>query len=294
MAAFREQRWVSADGLTLYSRVYEEAGRVAPAVLCLPGLTRNSRDFEVLAPHLAARYRVICPDLRGRGLSQRDPQWRNYHPGTYLQDIRRLMAVHGLSRVAVIGTSLGGLLAMLLAATEPSAVAGVVLNDIGPEADPRGIERIRGYTGKLPPVRSWGEAVAQFREVNGAAWPDLSAEEWSAVTRRSYREQVSGTPVFDSDPMIGEAIRAAQAVPEGLWPVFAQIKAVPLLVIRGALSDILSGAILARMQREKPGLESLTVERRGHAPLLEEPEVVPVIDRFLARLVFTDCGQDSG
>ena len=294
MAAFREQRWVSADGLMLYSRVYEEAGRAAPAVLCLPGLTRNSRDFEMLAPHLAVRYRVICPDLRGRGFSQRDPQWRNYHPGTYLQDIRRLMELHGLSRVAVIGTSLGGLLAMLLAATEPRAVAGVVLNDIGPEADPRGIERIRGYTGKLPPVRSWDEAIAQFREVNGAAWPDLSAEEWSVVTRRSYREDLSGTPVFDSDPMIGEAIRAAQAVPEGLWPVFAQIKAVPMLVIRGALSDILSSAILARMQREKPGLETLTVERRGHAPLLEEPQVVPVIDRFLARLAFTDLEQDGG
>jgi pimeloyl-ACP methyl ester carboxylesterase len=285
-AVWREQRWNSADGLTLYSRVYEAAGPAAPALLCLPGLTRNSRDFELLAPHLASRYRVICPDLRGRGFSQRDPHWRNYHPGVYLQDLQRLLEVLELPRVAIIGTSLGGLLAMLLAASAPRAVAGIVLNDIGPEADPRGIERIRGYTGKLPPVRTWAEALAQFREVNGAAWPGLSAEQWSVVTRRSYREDASGTPVFDSDPMIGEAIRAAAAVPQGLWPVFAQITAVPLLAIRGAQSDLLSSEIVERMQRAKPDLESLTVEQRGHAPLLDEPGVVPAIERFLARLSF--------
>lgn len=283
---FHEQTWASADGLTLFARVYESAGREAPTVLCLPGLTRNSRDFEALAPHLAEGYRVICPDLRGRGFSQRDPQWRNYHPGTYVQDIGRLMEVFGLGRVAVIGTSLGGLLAMLLAAGEPSRVAGIVLNDIGPEADPRGIERIRGYTGKLPPVCTWEEAIAQFREVNGRAWPGLSAEQWSVVTHRSYREDASGTPALDYDPLIGEAIRAARAVPEGLWPAFAQIKAVPMLVLRGALSDILSAEILERMRREKPDLLSLTVADRGHVPLLDEPQVLQAIDRFLARLEF--------
>ncbi len=281
-----ERYWSSTDGLRLYSRVYEPADPTAPAVLCLAGLTRNSRDFESLAAHLASRYRVICPDLRGRGLSERDPHWRNYHPGVYLQDLRQLLAALGSPRVAIIGTSLGGLLAMLLAASAPGTVAGIVLNDIGPEADPRGIERIRGYTGKLSPVRTWGEAVAQFRAVNGAAWPDLSAEQWAVVTRRSYREDAAGTPVFDSDPMIGEAIRAAPAVPQDLWSVFAQIVAVPMLVIRGAQSDLLSADILARMQREKPDLDSLSVERRGHAPLLDEPDVVPAIDHFLARLSF--------
>ena len=285
-AVSREQRWSSFDGLTLFSRVYETAGPAAPAVLCLPGLTRNSRDFERLAPHLATRYRVICPDLRGRGLSQRDSHWRNYHPRVYLQDLQRLMEVLKLTRVGIIGTSLGGLLAMLLAAGAPRAVTGIVLNDIGPEADPRGIERIRGYTGKLPPVRTWAEAVAQFRAVNGAAWPDLSEEQWSVVTRRSYREDASGTPVFDSDPLIGEAIRAAPAAPPDLWPLFAQIRAVPMLLIRGALSDLLSAAIVERMQRAKPDLESLTAEQRGHAPLLDEPGVVPAIERFLARLAF--------
>jgi len=284
--AFREQNWTSADGLTLYGRVYESAGRAAPAILCLPGLTRNSRDFEVLAPHLAERYRVICPDLRGRGFSQRDPQWRNYHPGTYLDDIGRLMEVFGLERVAVIGTSLGGLLAMLLAAGQPGRVAGIVLNDIGPEADHRGIERIRAYAGRLPPVRTWDEATAQFREVNGQTLPGLSDRQWAVIARRCYREDASGVPVLDCDPMIGEAIRAAPAMPQGLWPVFAQIGAVPMLVVRGELSDILSVEILERMRREKSDLESLTVAGRGHVPLLDEPEVLPAIDRFLARLVF--------
>lgn len=283
---FREQNWTSADGLRLYGRVYDSADRAAPTILCLPGLTRNSRDFEVLAPHLAQRYRVICPDLRGRGFSERDPQWRNYHPGTYLDDIGRLMEAFALERVAVIGTSLGGLLAMLLAAGQPGRVAGMVLNDIGPEADRRGIERIRGYAGRLPPVRTWDEAVAQFREVSGRALPGLSDQQWSALARRIYREDASGVPVLDCDPMIGEAIRAAPAVPQGLWPVFAQIGDVPMLVVRGELSDILSAEILERMQREKSDLESLTVAGRGHVPLLDEPEVLSAIDRFLARLTF--------
>ena len=284
-AGLREYRWTSDDGLALYSRVYDSAPG-AKAVLCLHGLTRNSRDFEALAPHLAGRYRVICPDLRGRGFSARDPNWRNYHPGIYLGDLQRLLDRLESSRVAIIGTSLGGLLAMLLAASLPARVAGIVVNDIGPEADPRGIERIRSYAGKLPPVRTWDEAVAQYREINGLAWPGLSEAQWSTVTRRSYREDASGVPVLDSDPMIGEAIRSATAVPEGLWPVFARLAAMPMLVIRGERSDILSATILERMQRGKPDLSSLTVAGRGHAPLLDEPGVVPAIDDFLARLTF--------
>src|SRR6185312_1826430 len=151
-AAYREQRCASAEGLELYCRVYETPASQPPAVLCLPGLTRNSRDFEALAPHLAARHRVICPDLRGRGLSARDPQWRNYHPGTYLGDLQRLLEALELERVAIVGTSLGGLLGMMLGATAPERVAGLVLNDIGPEVDPKGIERIKAYTGLLPAV----------------------------------------------------------------------------------------------------------------------------------------------
>lgn len=293
MSTFREYRWRSQDGLTLYSRLYDSAGSTAPPVLCLPGLTRNCRDFEVLAAHLAARYRVVCPDLRGRGHSQRDPQWRNYHPGTYLQDIVGLLENLGLADVAVIGTSLGGLLAMLLASVAAHRVAGIVLNDVGPEADPRGLERIRSYAGKLPAVRTWDEAISQCREVNGASLPDVPDAQWRALAHRWYRVDASGTPELDFDPMVGEAVRAAPPVPGGLWQVFAQIRSVPMLAIRGALSDILSEAVLARMQRERPDVQTLIVARRGHVPLLEEPEVVPVIDRFLGSLA-AHGGQRTG
>ena len=293
-AVYREQRFTSAEGLELFCRVYERqagprtsAGQAAPkalTVLCLPGLTRNSRDFEALAPHLAARYRVICPDLRGRGFSARDPQWQNYHPGTYLADLQRLMQAFDLERAAIIGTSLGGLLGMMLGATVPERVAGLVLNDIGPEVDPRGIERIKSYTGKLPPVLTWDDAVKQLRMVYGNAWPGLSDESWSALARRSYRADAAGVPVLDCDPRVGDALRAAPAVPGGLWPVFARLHSIPMLVIHGALSDLLSVSTLERMQREKRDLERLTVGNRGHVPLLDEPEDLAAIDRFLARL----------
>lgn len=282
---FREQRCTSADGLELYCRIYDASVPHGLAVLCLPGLTRNCRDFEALAPHLALRYRVVCPDLRGRGLSARDPQWQNYHPRTYLADLQRLMQALELERVAFVGTSLGGLLAMMLGAGAPERVAGIVLNDIGPEFDPRGVDRIKSYAGMLPPVGTWEDAVKQLRAVYGDAWPGLSAEMWSTVVRRSYRADASGTPVLDCDPRIGDALRAAApAEPAGLWPVFDRLGPVPMLVIHGALSDILSVRTLERMQREKPDLERITVGNRGHVPLLDEPEVLEGVDRFLARL----------
>jgi pimeloyl-ACP methyl ester carboxylesterase len=289
-AAYREQRCRADDGLELYCRIYHgpaaggRSGAQGPTVLCLPGLTRNSRDFEALAPHLAAHHRVVCPDLRGRGFSARDAQWRNYHPGTYLADLRRLLHVLEVERVAIVGTSLGGLLGMMLGATAPDRVAGLVLNDIGPEVDPKGIERIKGYTGMLPPVRTWEDAVKQLRVVYGSAWPGLSDEQWSVLVRRSYREDATGAPAPDCDPRVGDALRAAQAPAGDLWPVFALLHSIPMLVIHGALSDILSAGTVARMQREKPDLERVTVVNRGHVPLLDEPEALAAIDYFLARL----------
>jgi pimeloyl-ACP methyl ester carboxylesterase len=284
----REQRWTSADGLELYARVYDAAGAGAPAVLCLPGLTRNSRDYEELAPHLAQRYRVVCPDLRGRGRSARDPVWQNYQPATYIADLLSLLQLLRLPRVAIVGTSLGGLLAMILGSVAPQSIAGMVLNDIGPEIDPVGAERIRGYAGRLPPVGSWDEAIAQLRLVFGAAWPDLPSARWAVLARRSYREDASGTPVLDADPGIGEAMRAAPAQAGNLWPLYATLTAIPALAIRGALSDILSAATFDRMRLEKPDLEQLTVADRGHVPLLDEPQCLAAIDAFLARLAYAE------
>jgi pimeloyl-ACP methyl ester carboxylesterase len=282
---FHVHKWVSKDGLSLYSRVYDAAGSNAPTILCLHGLTRNSKDFEDLALHLSASYRVICPDLRGRGQSERDPAWQNYHPRTYLSDIAELVDGLEVQRFVVIGTSLGGLLAMLLPGFLPGRVAGAVLNDIGPQVDPVGATRIRSYAGKLPPVRNWEEAVTQLRISFEAAWPGLSDETWARLARRSYREDASGTPVQECDPQVGEAVRAAPPRRD-LWPEWAELSGLPVLAIRGALSDFLSAATFVRMQREKPDFVAVTVADRGHIPLLDEPECLAAIDEFLARLSY--------
>ena len=272
----------SHDGLRLYSRVYASAAADAPVVLCLHGLMRNSRDFGELAAHLAARHRVIVPDVRGRGFSARDPNFNNYQIPVYLQDVLTLLAGLGAAQASIIGTSMGGLMAMLLAATQPKLVSRIVLNDVGPEVDPRGLERIRGYAGRAAPVRSWAEAAAQVRADYGAAWPDLSDARWDEIARLSYRANAQGVPEVDADPLIREPLRDTSRAAPDLWPLWGALARLPILAIRGAHSDILSVTTLARMQRGKPDLEVLTVADRGHAPLLDEPECVAAIDRFLA------------
>ena len=272
----------SHDGLRLYSRVYASAAADAAVVLCLHGLMRNSRDFGELAVHLAARHRVIVPDMRGRGLSARDPNFNNYQIPVYLQDVLTLLAGLGAAHASIIGTSMGGLMAMLLAATQPKLVSRIVLNDVGPEVDPRGLERIRGYAGRAAPVRSWAEAAAQVRADYGAAWPNLSDARWDEIARLSYRANAQGVPEVDADPLIREPLRDTSRAAPDLWPLWGALARVPILAIRGAHSDILSVTTLARMQRGKPDLQVLQVANRGHAPLLDEPECVAAIDRFLA------------
>jgi len=282
--AASEYWFESQEGLRLFSRVYPGPGATAPVVLCLHGLMRNSRDFDDLAPHLAARYRVVVPDVRGRGLSARDPNFNNYQIPMYLNDLLPLFAGLGVERACIIGTSMGGLMAMVLAVMQPQRVAGIVLNDVGAELDRQGLERIRGYAGKSPPVHSWEEAVAQVRSIYGTAWPGLADERWERIARLSYRANAQGVPEADADPLIAEALRDPKTASPDLWPLWGALAKVPILVIRGAQSDILNAATLARMQREKPDLQVLEVANRGHAPLLDEPECLAAIDAFLARV----------
>jgi pimeloyl-ACP methyl ester carboxylesterase len=283
-ASWIDRYFMSADGLRLYYRDYApaEPGRVP--VLCLPGLTRNSRDFETIALRIRQTRRVLCADLRGRGLSQHDPEWRNYHPGTYVGDIARLLADAGVPRVIILGTSLGGILAMLVAATAPQLLAGAILNDVGPEVAAEGLKRISTYVGKSAPVTSWAEAAAQAKATYGLAWPDATDVDWMRFAQRSYTE-VDGVPRLAMDPMIGEAVRAAPAgAAPDLWPVFGALKPVPVLALRGEISDVLSTGTFERMGREKPDLVRVTVAGRGHPPMLDEPDSVEAIDRFLSRL----------
>jgi pimeloyl-ACP methyl ester carboxylesterase len=281
---WQDRYFKSADGLRLYYRDYPAAEAGRTPVLCLPGLTRNSRDFESIASRMSRSRRVLCADLRGRGLSQHDPNWKNYHPGTYVGDIALLLKDAGVPNVIILGTSLGGILAMVVAATTPQVLAGVVLNDVGPEVAAEGLKRISTYVGKSAPVGSWDEAAAQARNTYGLAWPDATDADWLAFARRSYTE-VGGVPRLAMDPMIGEAVRAAPAgAAPDLWPVFGALKPIPTLALRGAISDVLSEGTFDRMAREKPDLVRVTVAQRGHPPMLDEPDSVAAIESFLARL----------
>lgn len=273
----------SHDDLQLFCRDYAGPDKNAPVVLCLHGLTRNSRDFTELAQHLQNKYRVLVPDIRGRGFSAYDPQWRNYHPSTYVDDVWTLLDALCIERVAVIGTSLGALMAMLMCTQKPGLIRGVVLNDAGPEIDPRGLARIAQYAGKLPPVQSWADAVNQAKQVYGNALPGLSDERWLAYVKKYFRENTAGVPALDSDANIGRAFREAPPIQSG-WDLYAQMTALPILVLRGATSDILSAETVARMRREKPDIVTVEVANRGHAPLLDEPECIRAIDEFLAKL----------
>jgi pimeloyl-ACP methyl ester carboxylesterase len=281
---WQDRYFMSADGLRLYYRDYPAEAPGRTPVLCLPGLTRNSRDFESIAVRIRRSRRVLCADLRGRGLSQHDPNWKNYHPGTYVGDVALLLKDAGVSKVIILGTSLGGILAMVVAATTPQVLAGVILNDVGPEVAAEGLKRISTYVGKNAPVNSWAEAAAQARNTYGLAWPDATDADWLDFARRSYTE-VDGVPRLAMDPMIGEAVRAAPAgAAPDLWPVFGALKPIPTLALRGALSDVLSQETFDRMAREKPDLVRVTVAQRGHPPMLDEPDSVAAIESLLARL----------
>ena len=283
--AAAETFFTSGDGLQLFYRDFAPLTQSSKLpVLCLPGLTRNSRDFTHVAERIRQARRVLCADLRGRGRSQHDPVWQNYHPGTYLADIGLLLADAGVTRCVLLGTSLGGILSMLLAAMSPTLVAGVILNDVGPEVAPDGLARIAAYVGRHAPPATWDEAVATVQATYEIGMPGLSYDEWVAHTKRSYSD-VGGVPRLDMDPMIGEAVRSAPAAAApDLWPLFAALRPVPTLALRGATSDILAVSTFDRMLLEKPDLTRVEVPQRGHTPMLDEPVSVAAIDEFLARV----------
>jgi pimeloyl-ACP methyl ester carboxylesterase len=272
----------SADGLRLYCGLYSARRSSGLPVLCLPGLTRNSRDFVALAARLSELHDVLTADLRGRGRSAWDPDPSHYQLTTYVQDAFALLHACRVNRVVVVGTSLGGLMAMVMGAMKPELIAAVVLNDAGPEVDPAGLRRIASYAGKLPRVSTWAEAASQAKSVYGSALPGLNDAQWLEYARQGYRE-IEGVPVPDMDPKIAAAFANPATGPSDLWALYAQVKPTPMLVIRGALSDLLSEATVARMAREKPDLQHVTVPNRGHAPLLNEAESLTAIDDFLAQ-----------
>jgi len=288
MSKYDDLWYESADGLSLYARDYPCTNpeiSESQVVLCMHGLTRNSADFAGLAEHLSGSYRVVSVDQRGRGKSDYDTVVGNYTPLTYVGDMFVLLDKLKLDKVALIGTSMGGLMAFIMAAMQGQRVRAMVINDIGPDVDPAGIERIKSYVGKAKPVTNWSEAIDQSKFLNGPAFPDFSDQQWSDFTHAVFNDD-NGTPVLAYDPAIAQpmADKNSGAVPPDLWPVFDASAAIPTLVIRGELSDILAPACVAEMQARRADLHYVEVPRRGHAPTLDEPECRYAIDQFLRPL----------
>ncbi|HEY6530792.1 MAG TPA: alpha/beta hydrolase [Acidimicrobiales bacterium] len=269
----------AADGSGLFVRSFGELTE-RPAVVCIAGLTRNSRDFEAVAPDLAVDRMVLTLDLRGRGRSDADPTARSYTVATYADDVVGVLDAFGLDRVVVIGTSLGGLTAMWLGSGHPERVAGIVLNDIGPELQPEGVARVASYAGKLAPISTWEEAVAQSRFVSEEALPGLSDDEWLTIARQRYREAADGTVVIDHDA----GITSGPAPTEDPWWIFDRLAGIPILVLRGATTDLLAPSTVETMKALHPGLVAVEVPDRGHAPTLEEPVARQALADFLASL----------
>ena len=282
MTEYRDIYYHSSDGLRLYARDYAHPTPRA-TVLCMHGLSRNSADFASLCAMLHDGYRLISVDQRGRGLSAYDPDPSNYNPLVYVRDMLTLLDHLGIERVAAIGTSMGGVIGMLMAATAPDRFRGVVLNDIGPVIDPVGVQRIRSYFGQLPAVSTWQEAAAQVRSTNAIAFPDYGEDDWLTFARNAYRENAVGVPVLAHDPAIAQSLRATGA-PIDLWPAFDAMTDIPMLVVRGATSDILAPECVAEMRRRRADLTVVEVPNRGHAPMLDEAVATAAIRLFLEDL----------
>ncbi|HZS82684.1 MAG TPA: alpha/beta hydrolase [Stellaceae bacterium] len=279
---YRERLISAQDGLRLYCRDYGDPSSSRTPVLCLTGLTRNSKDFANLALHLAPRRRVLCPDYRGRGRSEYDPNWRNYDPFVYLADIGDILAACGVERVIAVGSSLGGILAMGLAVLRPACLAAAVLNDIGPDVAPDGLGRILDFIRADQPQRDWPSAIRLLRD----ALPLLASKDdawWEDFTRATYREGADGLLHFDWDIAIAKPLLRSNGKFQDLWPIFRALRDIPTLAVRGALSDVLSAEGLARMVAAKPDLEHVTVADVGHVPTLDEPEIAGPLDAFIDR-----------
>lgn len=287
-ATFADFAWRSRDGLDLYARDYgaTENGRLP--VICIPGLTRNSRDFETLAPWIAAQgRRVFAVDLRGRGRSAYDSNPRRYRPAVYADDMASLLKAIGAKQAVFIGTSLGGLTTMMIAARRPHLIGAAVLNDVGPHVAKAGLKRIAGYSGKNAPVRTWADAAAYAKRINGAALPHYGDADWDELARRLFKAGADGAPVLDYDlRVVSKAPGWLIALTEPLlWAACRKLaRHAPLLVLRGATSDVLDQPTLRRMSGLRGNVSTAEVPGVGHAPTLDEPAAREALADFLRRV----------
>jgi len=283
LSNYSEKNFTNPDGLRQYYRDYNQAGPDAPVLLCLPGLTRNSRDYAEVADHIAKSCRVIVADQRGRGLSDWDPDPTRYRPDVYVSDMMALLAHIGVSKIIAFGTSLGGLMTFMMAAMHPGTLVGAVVNDIGPEVDPAGVNRIKSFVGKMAPPKTWAEAIAASKATSRNAFPKFDDDDWLWLAKKLYTEK-GGQLVADYDPAISTNFDATDTeTPPDLWPVFDLSANIPVVVLRGALSDILSAATLEKMAARHTDLTPVTVPDKGHTPLMTEPECLVAIDALVEK-----------
>ncbi|WP_242912488.1 alpha/beta fold hydrolase [Brevundimonas pishanensis] len=286
--AFSEFYWASRDGLKLYGRDYDPGiatGKLP--IIAIHGLTRNSADFDGIANILRdAGHRVLAIDVRGRGKSQYAIDPMTYVPATYAADVVDLLEQKSIERAIFLGTSMGGLITMALAALKPQAIAAAVLNDVGPEVAPEGLARIAAYTGKSVSINNWDDAAEYARNINEVAFPHYDQSDWEAFARRIFREDEHGVPALAYDPDISAPIRAAGSgalVPD-LWPLYRVLTERPTLIVRGGTSDLLSTTIAGRMITEGKNTKLIEVPDIGHAPMLDEPEAAEAILDFVGKI----------
>jgi pimeloyl-ACP methyl ester carboxylesterase len=286
VADYEDRYYNSADGLRLHYRDYEGGAADQPPILCLPGLTRNGRDFEPVAEHVAGDWRVIALDFRGRGGSDPDPDPMRYGPKTYVADVLKLLDQLGIAEAVFVGTSLGGLTTMLLAASDDERVAGALINDIGPEVDQRGIDRIRTYVGNAAEWDSFAAAAADFAARMPDVYPRWTSAEWERFARRTCREGDGGQVTLDYDMAIAKPFAAANdSTQPNLWPLLHGLRDKPVAVLRGSASDLFSAEVADRMIADLgESAELVTVPDVGHAPSFDEPQSIAALDRLLARV----------
>ena len=283
-------RFTVRDGLELYGRHYPAFGSHRRAAVCLPGLTRNSRDFHDLAMVLSTGSQarpVYTLDLRGRGLSQHDRDWRNYAVPIEMLDVQDYLALLGLDKPTIIGTSRGGLIAMVLAAAQPNAIGAVVLNDIGPVIERAGLVRIKAYIGSVPIPANWEDAARLVAEMNRRAFPAVTDAQWAVVARQLFNE-ADGRPVAGYDQKLAKSFSVNDGPIPELWPQFNALSHYPLLVVHGENSDILSAETVQQMRAQHPRCASVTVPGQGHAPLLMDDASIGAVAQFLSAV---DDGQ---
>ena len=282
--AWADRYWTSRDGLKLHYRDYDgPAGR--PPLLMLHGLTRNARDFENVAERYAGDWRVLAVDFRGRGMSEWDSDSSHYNPPIYAADVLQLLDELGIEQALFMGTSLGGLVTMIIATVAPKRIAGALLNDVGPELDLSGIDRIKSYVGKQVLFRDWDDAADRLQQRAGDVYPAYDHAAWVRFAKRACR-QTEGGVEFDYDMKIAEPFEAGNTGEiKDAWPYYRALGDRPVLVLRGEHSDLLPGPAADRMAKEIPDVEVVIVKGVGHAPDLDEPEAVAAIDRLLERVL---------